>query len=304
MVNIRSKMRPWVPRFSLRMLLFGVMLIGSGYGLWLYWEPWTPDFQHGALIAAPDGWLTRAPDGRRLSRIGGQVQIQDSAGRRLLDLPPQGHLMTAFFSPDGRFIISTPMSGPVRIWDSASGKQVMKLDLALCGTLYASYSPDGRTIMAYGGTGVILWDSTFGRELFQIYDTAVACVRFSPDCNRLAVLSPDSSNLALKLWDLKTETKAVSIKLKDQLDSVAFSTDGLSILMGNRKVRNEWDSASVFTSALRRRHPEQWWGVAWLPEFWLTVVFAGALVWSGWRDRKPFGASQTARNVPLTEVSQ
>ena len=30
--------------------------------------------------------------------------------------------------------------------------------------------------------------------------------------------------------------------------------------------------------------PFYWWGVAWLPEFWLTVLFAGALGWSVWRD--------------------
>jgi len=35
-----------------------------------------------------------------------------------------------------------------------------------------------------------------------------------------------------------------------------------------------------------RRRPEYWWGVAWLPEFWLTALFAGALGWSVWRDRK------------------
>ena len=39
----------------------------------------------------------------------------------------------------------------------------------------------------------------------------------------------------------------------------------------------------------RRRRPEYWWGVAWLPEFWLTVLFAGALGWSVWRDRKRIG---------------
>jgi len=36
----------------------------------------------------------------------------------------------------------------------------------------------------------------------------------------------------------------------------------------------------------RRRRPEYWWGVAWLPEFWLTALFAGALGWSVWRDGK------------------
>jgi hypothetical protein len=35
-----------------------------------------------------------------------------------------------------------------------------------------------------------------------------------------------------------------------------------------------------------RRRSEPWRGVAWLPEFWLTVIFAGGLVWSVWRDRR------------------
>ena len=35
----------------------------------------------------------------------------------------------------------------------------------------------------------------------------------------------------------------------------------------------------------RRRRPEYWWGAAWLPEFWLTVVLGAGLVWSLWRDR-------------------
>ncbi|HEY3323271.1 MAG TPA: hypothetical protein VGP72_22645 [Planctomycetota bacterium] len=35
-----------------------------------------------------------------------------------------------------------------------------------------------------------------------------------------------------------------------------------------------------------RRRPEHWWGLAWLPEFWLTLLFSGALVWSVRRDRR------------------
>jgi hypothetical protein len=39
-----------------------------------------------------------------------------------------------------------------------------------------------------------------------------------------------------------------------------------------------------------RRRPEWWWGVAWLPEFWATLVFAGAFGWSAWRDRRTMHA--------------
>ena len=34
---------------------------------------------------------------------------------------------------------------------------------------------------------------------------------------------------------------------------------------------------------LERRRPEYWWGVAWLPEFWLTLVFGAVLLRNLWR---------------------
>ncbi len=40
----------------------------------------------------------------------------------------------------------------------------------------------------------------------------------------------------------------------------------------------------------RRRRPEWLWGLAWLPEFWLTAAFAGLFVWSVVRDRRRLGA--------------
>jgi len=35
-----------------------------------------------------------------------------------------------------------------------------------------------------------------------------------------------------------------------------------------------------------RRRPEPWWGLAWLPEFWLTLIFGCGLAWSVWRDQR------------------
>jgi len=42
----------------------------------------------------------------------------------------------------------------------------------------------------------------------------------------------------------------------------------------------------------RRRRPEWWWGVAWLPEFWLTLVFGAGLAWSLVGDRRRFREGQ------------
>lgn len=37
-----------------------------------------------------------------------------------------------------------------------------------------------------------------------------------------------------------------------------------------------------------RSRPDPWWGVAWLPEFWITIVLAAALIWSIVRDARYF----------------
>ena len=69
--------------------------------------------------------------------------------------------------------------------------------------------------------------------------------------------------------------------------SVLFGNpDRLSPLLspdGERIVTASKDNTAYLWD---RRRPEWWWGVAWLSEFWLTVVLAGALGWSLWNDRK------------------
>ena len=63
-----------------------------------------------------------------------------------------------------------------------------------------------------------------------------------------------------------------------------FSADGNSVLVVAR-----WDlrgPAEMYVVVWHRRRPEWWWGVFYLWEFWLTVLFAALLIWSILRDRK------------------
>jgi hypothetical protein len=75
-----------------------------------------------------------------------------------------------------------------------------------------------------------------------------------PGGERLARLSPDS----------------------DSADQPVFAADG------NRLLRRGPGGLKLYY----RQRPEYWWGVAWLPEFWLTLVFGVGFVWSVWRDRR------------------
>jgi hypothetical protein len=60
-----------------------------------------------------------------------------------------------------------------------------------------------------------------------------------------------------------------------------IASDGTCILV----------KAAPIMKILCRRRPEYWWGLAWLPEFWLSLVFSGAFIWSVWRDRRELPGS-------------
>lgn len=55
----------------------------------------------------------------------------------------------------------------------------------------------------------------------------------------------------------------------------------------------------AFVTRWQRRRPEWWWGVAWLPEFWLTAVFGIALIWSLRRDWKTLRGKKVGAKVEL-----
>ena len=50
------------------------------------------------------------------------------------------------------------------------------------------------------------------------------------------------------------------------------------------KTEAVWIHRSQGIHVWRLKHPTTWWGIAWLWEFWATVAFGVALIWSLWRD--------------------
>jgi hypothetical protein len=55
-----------------------------------------------------------------------------------------------------------------------------------------------------------------------------------------------------------------------------------------------WDYVELF----ERRRPEYWWGVAWLPEFWLAAFLGFALIWSLVRDAKDLRPALDFPRIP------
>jgi len=267
----RRGKRRWF-RFSLQTLIIFVLLVGSGMGLWWKWEPWA---------------------------LAHQVET--------------GGTECAAFSPDGRLMVLFSLRKPV-IAESASGRVVAQLEYDPGDFLdYPRWSTDGRWLWFRTALGEQpLWDATRWTQVpVAFWDTARAtfCPTMSGANLGYGTLScfPESSD---GTWveakkkardgrfvaDLPGPAVAVCLGVSGTEDDVlaylrvpppfipyryysgAISDDGERILVCSPSDR--------FAYVWSRRRPEYWWGVAWLWEFWLTVVLAGGFAWSVRRDKK------------------
>ena len=92
---------------------------------------------------------------------------------------------------------------------------------------------------------------------------------------------PGTDNTA-RVWNAAEGTNLIALAgHSDDVVSVAYSPDGRSIVTASQD-----DTARVWH---HQRPPEYWWGVAWLPQFWLAIALGAGLLASLWRDRKRIG---------------
>src|ERR1700751_4166783 len=99
----------------------------------------------------------------------------------------RGHtlaLASVAYSPDGKFIATGSYDRTAKVWDAASGKEIVTLTGHTAAVEAVAFSPDGKTLAtgSYDAT-VKLWDWAAAKEVatFRGHTNMIRSLALSPD---------------------------------------------------------------------------------------------------------------------------
>jgi WD40 repeat protein len=176
-----------------------------------------------------------SPDGQHLASASddGMAKLWDArSGKLLRTIADRDSTISAVcaiaFSPDGRRLAGAIQEdATVRIWDTATGRQLHRLQGHTANVTRVTFSPDGhRLATASEDHTVKVWDSDSGQELLTLagHVDGVTSVAFSPDGERL--VSGGYDNM-VRVWSAATGLLCFTLAghVAPVVD-VAYSPDG------------------------------------------------------------------------------
>ncbi len=138
-------------------------------------------------------------------------------------------VVTAAYSPDGKYVATASQDGTAKIWDALTGIELMTLGEVneSDAVNFLAYSPDGtRIVTGHDDQTARVWDSATGRVLLTLsgHGDYVNRVAYSPDGGKIATASGDNT---VKMWDAQTGSELYTLSnVNHGPDDVDFSPDG------------------------------------------------------------------------------
>jgi WD40 repeat protein len=107
------------------------------------------------------------------------------------------------YSPDGKRLATSGWDSTVKVWDPATGKEVLTLKGHKDYVRTVCFSPDGKRLASASGDKTVrVWDAATGKQLLTLegHSAAMWGVAFSLHGKRLAWASFDKT---VKVWRLQ-----------------------------------------------------------------------------------------------------
>jgi len=149
--------------------------------------------------------------------------------------PDVGGIRPVAFAPDGKTLAFPGEDGVLRLWETATGKEVRPLPIKGHACSLA-FSPDGKLLLVgdYGGV-LHRWDLDRGKELDDVtaHKGWIRSVAFSADGKLLFSLADGGE---LRLWQADTGKPSASLNPMSGVVSAAFAPRGRTLALLRNKL--------------------------------------------------------------------
>lgn len=156
------------------------------------------------------------------------------------------------FSPDGKNLVSAGADGAIKLWNTATGKEIKSMQGHDGDVTSVAFSPDGRFLVSGGRDGTVrLWDVKSGKELKALntpdYYRSVSFVGYSPDGRYIVARCDDE---IVRLWSVATRQEVKQFAgvrtlttMAGTMNSTSFSPDSRLLLTndGTAAISRVWD---------------------------------------------------------------
>ncbi|HKQ73771.1 MAG TPA: protein kinase [Blastocatellia bacterium] len=205
------------------------------------------DFEEGnftRLRATLESYIPKPSDAEDLRGFEWYL-LARSLHQERLELKSDDIIYSLAYSPDGKKVAAACGNGLAKIWETTTGKELLKIKTngATLGAI--AFSPDGHSLATCGGDRVIrLWNADDGQEktTWKREIGGITSLAFSPDGKKLLC----GAHSALMLIDIATgNTLTTSSRDRETIFAVAFLDNGRRFVSGGEGGKlNWWDAGN------------------------------------------------------------